>query len=151
MSEARSRALPRLLAAIGVGGLATAGLAASQVLAGVRAGDRAAPVASAAGHERAAPGSFPEPPERMNACYPAGGKTAPRPCLARLDPLLPRLIGQCDRAATHIDEGPVEAQNEGSPAVLCCYRATLPTCSGRPLRVAGAERRARRLRRGDWG
>lgn len=149
MQGSSSRLLPRLLTVVGTSGLAVAGVGL------VRAAvpdERAAPAPSATGpYERLPVGTLPPPPATASACYLAGVRTAPRPCLDRLDPLLPRLIGQCERSATHIESGPVEAQYTNSPAALCCYRATQPTCSGRPLRLAGEVRRAAARARGDWG
>lgn len=127
----------RILLAVGAGGLFASGVAVGRATAPQGAAGAARSEASAP-YVRVKPGSYPAPPPSFNACYAAGTKTAPLPCLERADPQLPMLIGQCQHPATNISEGPATAQYAGSPAVICCYRADMPTCAGRPLRVGEA-------------
>jgi len=133
---------------VGAGGVFASGFVAGRSTAGPASGPAPGPSASG-GYVRLKPGTYPTPPANHNACYAAGTKTASLPCLERVDPQLPMLLGQCSHPATDISEGPSLGQYAGSPAVICCYKATLPTCSGRPLRVGGGPRVAP-LRRGIW-
>jgi hypothetical protein len=135
-----STLLLRLLSAVGAGGLFAGGFVVGRSSV-EGAQPAAAPAASASGgYVRVKPGSYPPPPPQLNACYAAGRRTAPLPCVDVADPQLPMLIGQCQHPATNIAEGPATAQYAGSPAVICCYRADMPSCSGRPLRVDGRVR-----------
>lgn len=106
--------------------------------------------ASSPAYVRQKPGTYPPPPDKQNTCYAAGAKTAPLPCLDVHDPLLPMLIGQCLHPASNIQDGPVLAQYSGSPAVLCCYQADTPNCSGRPLLIAGIARVAALMKGRGW-
>jgi hypothetical protein len=141
----------RLLLVIGAGGLLGAGFAlgratAPRAVAAVSPG----PEPSAAYVKQKA-GTYTPPPPSHNACYAAGLRTAPLPCLERADAQLPMLIGQCNHPATNISEGPATAQYAGSTAVICCYHADMPTCAGRPLLVGGAPRLAPLRAGGPWG
>jgi hypothetical protein len=144
--------LQRLLLAISAGGVFTAGFAAGRATAPLP-GAAPAPSASGAGYVRVKPGTHPPPPPEYNACYAAGTRTASLPCLPPQDPQLPMLLGQCDHPAFNISDGPLLGQYSGSPAVLCCYKAEMPPCSGRPLRIGAGARVAslRRGREGAWG
>jgi hypothetical protein len=139
----------RLLLVLGAGGLFAGGFAAGRATAPRPSTALPAPEASAA-YVKLKAGTYPPPPPSHNACYAAGMRTAPLPCLDRADPTLPMLIGQCNHPATSISEGPSTAQYAGSPAVICCYHADMPTCAGRPL-VVGSTRRQASLRGGAWG
>ena len=139
----------RLLLVLGAGGLFAGGFALGRVTAPPPpAAATPAPDASAAAYTKMKVGTYTPPPASHNACYAAGLRTAPLPCVERADPVLPMLIGQCNHPATNITEGPVTAQYAGSPAVICCYHADMPTCAGRPLLVASVARLAS-LRRGS--
>jgi hypothetical protein len=130
--SAKSVLLRRLVYVAGAGGFFAGGFAAGRATTPPPP-VRAEPVASSGAYVRTKPGTYPAPPAHLNACYPAGTKTSPLPCLERADTSLPMLIGQCQHPATNIQDGPVVAQYAGSPAVLCCYKAEMPQCAGRPL------------------
>lgn len=150
MSDAPPPLLRRLLLVVGAGGLFASGFAAGRATSPTSAPPPAPAPSASSGYVRQKPGSYPSPPLTHNACYAAGSKTASLPCLGLFDPQLPMLLGQCNHPATEISDGPVLAQYAGSPAVICCYKAVMPTCSGRPLRVADRARVAPLMRGGIW-
>lgn len=152
MANEPSPLLQRLLLAVGAGGVFVAGFSLGRATApSSAAGPAPAPSASGAGYVREPPGTHPPPPLRLNACYAAGTRTAPLPCLELGDPQLPMLLGQCGHPASQIAEGPILAQYAGSPAVICCYKAEMPSCSGRPLLVQQTPRVAALHRSLSWG
>lgn len=140
----------RLLLVLGAGGLFAGGFAAGRATAPRPITVTAASPEASAAYVKMKAGTYTPPPPSHNACYAAGTRTAPLPCLDRADPTLPMLIGQCNHPATAISEGPATAQYAGSPAVICCYHAEMPTCAGRPLLVDRVPRLAP-LRTGSRG
>jgi hypothetical protein len=142
----------RLLFVVGAGGLLGGGFALGRATAPRVVSVAAAGPEASAAYVKMKAGTYTPPPPSHNACYAAGLRTAPLPCLDRADAQLPMLIGQCNHPATNITEGPSTAQYAGSPAVICCYHADMPTCAGRPLLVDRAPRRASlRVGASAWG